>query len=142
MQLTREQLKDLAVSAMKKVDVYPPFIKQFIEQDKVTMYIAGIGYTIDERTEDGLLRVIQSIEAEGNKLVYAVTKNAVGGDMVYALLLVTSEDEEDTVISEFTVDGIPAFEVFSYCYNADCDYCSEYGYITVQNRYGGIRRIG
>lgn len=143
MKKTREELKSMAVGFLQKVGIYRPFIDQFEKEDKITMFISGIGYTIDEQTEDNLLAVIKKVENNGERLVYAVSKNVIGNDIVYALLLVTQEDSNvDDVGVVCLINGVFIYDVLAYCYNADCDYCSEYGYITVQNRYGGIRRIG
>lgn len=142
MNKTREEMKALAVKAMKEMGVYAPFIKDFEETDAVTMYIAGLGYTIDKNTEDDLQTVIKKVEEEYNVLVYAVSKNIIGGDTVYALMCVGEKDTARSVLSKSTRDGMAIYELFAYCYNASCDVFSEFGYIWVQNRYGGLRRIG
>lgn len=138
---TREELKELAIYAMQKMEVDKPFVNQFARSDKVTMYIGGFGYTIDKQTEDRLLAVINQVEKDYNVLVYAVSKNMVCDDTVYSLLVVTNQDNKSTILSKRKIDGIPAYDVFAYAYNATEDHFSEFGYITVQNLYGGIRRI-
>lgn len=140
---TREELKAIAVDVLKKMNIHSPFVQQFEKEDKVTMFISGLGYTIDANTEDHLLAVIKGIESNGERVVYAVSKNALDGEIIYTLLLVTQEDSGvDTVIGEHHVDGIPVYHVFSYCYNRDYQEFSEYGYVTVQERFGGVRRVG
>lgn len=136
----REQFKELAIYAMEKMKLSNHNIRAFQESDEVLLYVNGLGYSIDE-CDDDVEDIITRIEAKRDKMVYAVCKNIDDGDTVYALLIVRAEDEEDTIAEEYTIDGISAFKVFCYCYNADYNEDSKYQYITVQNLYGGIRRI-
>lgn len=144
MEKTRQELKQIAISVLNEMGIYLPFVKRLDKKDEITMFISGIGYSIDEETEDNLFSVIKRIEKDGEHVVYAVTKNMNSdGDRVYALLVVTEEDSGvDTVIDRYEQDDIPAYRVFAYLYYPECDDYNGWSYVKVQNRYGGVRRIG
>jgi hypothetical protein len=130
--------KEVAISAMKSLDIYAPYIKKFEKDGTVTLFERFGGYYIDEDNEPELLKKIREFEAETGSLVYAVTHNIFEFGECYSFLIISKYDEEWDMTLEEVKDGY----AFSYVWNKTDDYCSEFGTITVKSFGGGIARVG
>jgi hypothetical protein len=130
--------KEVAISAMKSLDIYKPYIKKFEKDGTVTLFEGFGGYYIDESQEPELLKKIREFEEETGSLVYAVTHNIFEFGECYSFLIISKYEEEWSMTLEEVKDGY----AFSYVWNKTDDYCSEFGTIGVKSFGGGIARVG
>lgn len=130
--------KEVAISAMKSLDIYKPYIKKFEKDGTVTLFEGFGGYYIDEYQEPELLKKIRAFEEETGSLVYAVTHNIFEFGECYSFLIISKYEEEWSMTLEEVKDGY----AFSYVWNKTDDYCSEFGTIALKSFGGGIARIG
>lgn len=130
--------KECAISAMKALDIYKPYIKKFEKDGTVTLFERFGGYYIDEYQEPELLKLIKAFEESSGSLVYAVTHEMTEFGELYDFLIISKYEEE----WESILEDIKDHYAFAYVYNKDNEYCSEYGTITVKSFGGGIARIG
>jgi hypothetical protein len=130
--------KEVAISAMKSLDIYKPYIKKFEKDGTITLFERFGGYYIDEVQEPELLKKIREFEAETSSLVYAVTHEMFEFGECYSFLIISKYEEEWSMTLEEVKDGY----AFSYVWNKTDDYCSEFGTITVRSFGGGIARVG
>ena len=129
--------KEKALECMQKLDIYKPYIRKFEKDGTITLFERFGGYYITNDQEPELLNKIKEFEAETGSLVYAVTREIFEFGECYSFLCV-SKYEEDW---EFTVDVGPyGAYVWSWVWNKDYEYCSEYGTIGVKSFGGGIMR--
>ncbi len=130
--------KEVAISAMKSLDIYKPYIKKFEKDGTVTLFERFGGYYIGEDNEPELLKKIREFEAEYDSIVYAVTHTFTEFGELYEFLCISKYEEE----WEDTLADIKDSYVFSYVWNKTDDYCSEFGTIAVKSFGGGIARVG
>ncbi len=130
--------KEVAISAMKSLDIYKPYIKKFEKDGTVTLFERFGGYYIDEDNEQELLKKIREFEAEYGSIVYAVTHTMTEFGELYEFLCISKYEEE----WEDTLADIKDGYAFSYVWNKTDDYCSEFGTIIVNSIGGGIARVG
>lgn len=130
--------KQVAIKAMKALDIYEPYIKKFEKDGTVTMFERFGGYYIDEANEPELLHKIRKFEAEYGSLVYAVTHTFTQFGELYEFLHISKYDEE----WEMTLEEIKDNYAFVYVWNKTNDWCSEFGTIAVKSFGGGIARVG
>ena len=130
--------KEVAISAMKSLDIYAPYIKKFEKDGTVTLFEGFGGYYIDEDNEPELLKKIREFEEETGSLVYAVTHNIFEFGECYSFLIISKYEEEWSMTLEEVKDGY----AFSYVWNKTDEYCSEFGTIAVRSFGGGIARVG
>lgn len=130
--------KEVALSAMKSLDIYAPYIKKFEKDGTITLFERFGGYYIDENNEPELLKKIKEFEAEYGSIVYAVTHTFTQFGELYEFLCISKYEEE----WEDTLEDIKDGYVFSYVWNKTDDYCSEFGTIAVKSFGGGIARVG
>ena len=128
--------KEVAISAMKALDICAPYIKKFEKDGTVTLFERFGGYYIDEDNEPELLKKIREFEAEYGAMVYAVTHTFTQFGELYDFLCISKYEEE----WDYTLENIKDGYVFSYVWNKTDEWCSEFGTITVQSLGGGIRR--
>ena len=130
--------KEVAISAMKALDIYKPYIHKFEKDGTVTLFERFGGYYIDEVQEPELLKKIREFEAEYGSIVYAVTHEMFEFGECYSFLCISKYEEEWEETLEDVKDGY----AFSYVWNKTDDYCSEFGTIAVKSFGGGIARVG
>lgn len=130
--------KEVALSAMKTLDIYKPYIDKFKKDGTVTLFERFGGYYIEEYNEPELLKKIREFEEETGSLVYAVTHEYTQFGELYDFLIISKYDEE----WEDTLEEIQDKIAFAYVWNVDDDYCSEFGSIAVKSFGGGIARVG
>ena len=129
--------KEVAISAMKSLDIYKPYIKKFEKDGTITLFERFGGYYIDEVQEPELLKKIREFEEETGSLVYAVTHEMFEFGECYSFLIISKYEEEWSMTLEEAKDGY----AFSYVWNKTDEYCSEFGTIAVRSFGGGISRI-
>ena len=129
--------KEVALSAMKTLDIYKPYIKKFEKDGTITLFERFGGYYIDEHNESELLKKIREFEAEYECVVYAVTHEFFMFGECYSFLCVSKYEEE----WEMTLDNVRDGYAWSYVWNKDDEWCSEFGTIAVKSFGGGIARV-
>ena len=128
--------KEKAIECMEKLDIYKPYIQKFKKDGTVTLFERFGGYYIDE-FEAELLNKIKEFEAETGSLVYAVTHEMFVFGECYSFLCVSKYEEDWDMTIE---TGLYGSYVWSYVWNKDAEWCSEYGTIGVKSFGGGIAR--
>ncbi len=136
MNTTKEQRKEVALKALKQLDIYKPYIEGFKDNDQVCFYENFSGYWVYQEPE--IEAKMKEIEKKYNCTVYAITHEYTEFGECYDFLIVTDYPEEwnEVVCSEGN-----RHYVFAYVRNKDDEWCSEFGTIGVQSFGGGIRRI-
>ena len=137
MNTTKEQRKEIAIKYMKELNIYKPYIDGFNKQDWTCFYENFGGFWTYQESE--LEQKLKEIEEKYNCTVYAITHEFTEFGECYDFLLVTDYKEEWNDLITKSQGG---FYAFSYVWNKDDDYCSEFGTIAIQSFGGGIRRIG
>lgn len=130
--------KEVALSAMKSLDIYKPYIEKFKKDGTITLFERFGGYYIDEDNEPELLKKIRAFEAETGSIVYAVTHEIFWFGECYSFLIVSKYEDEWEITLEEVKDGY----AFSYVWNKSDEMCSEFGTIGVKSFGGGIARVG
>ena len=130
--------KEVALSAMKSLDIYAPYIKKFEKDGTITLFERFGGYYIDKDNEPELLKKIKEFEAEYGSIVYAVTHTMAQFGELYEFLCISKYEEE----WDYTLEDIKDGYVFAYVWNKTDEWCSEFGNIAVKSFGGGIARVG
>lgn len=139
MQRTREEVKQEAIKRMKFLKIMPEIIRDFKEDDLVSYSQNGILYWIDGSNEitEFLSEKIKELEEERDCLVYHVieTRYVELGTMYTFLIIPLNDFEWECEKADLEV-GI----AFCYVYNKTFPECSEFGYVTIKNKFGGLVR--
>ena len=130
--------KEVALSAMKSLDIYAPYIKKFEKDGTITLFERFGGYYIDEDNEPELLKEIKKFETEYECIVYAVTHNFFEFGECYSFLCISKYEEE----WDITLHNLKRGLAWSYVWNKTDEWCSEFGTIAVRSFGGGIARVG
>lgn len=130
--------KEKAIEYMQKLDIYKPYIKAFKDKGIVTLFERFGGYYITEDQEPELLNKIKEFEKETDSLVYAVTHELFQFGECYSFLCISKYEEDWDLTLE--TNGYTSY-VWSYVWNKNYDWCSEYGTIAVKSFGGGIARV-
>lgn len=130
--------KEVAISAMKALDIYMPYIEKFKQDGTVTLFERFGGFYIEEDNEPDLFKKIREFEAETGALVYAVTHEYTQFGELYDFLIVSKYTQEWERTLEDVKDGC----AFAYVWNVDDEWCNEFGIIDVKSFGGGIVRVG
>ena len=141
--LTQAEQKERAIKHLEELDIYDPYIDDFIINDTVTMFENFGGYSIggvnagDEEME-WLKNKIKELEEEHEFKVYAVTHEYTDFGECYDMLIVSKYKDDD----EYAVDvrGNDAY-VFCYVLNKDDEDCSEFGTCGFKMFGGGLTRV-
>ena len=136
MQTTKEQRKEQAVKFLNMLDIYKPYIKGFQEKDQVCFFEEYAGFWADQEPE--LYNKMKEIEEKYNCTVYAITHEYLEFGECYDFLIITDYEEE---WEDLVYKGVHDFIAYSYVWNKDDDYCSEFGSVGIRARGGGIMRI-
>ena len=130
--------KEVAIQCLKELDIYKPYFRRFEKDGTVALFARFGGYYMDENQEPELFKKIREFETKTGSLVYAVTHEIFEFGECYNFLCI-SKYEEDW---DYSVETTPyGSYVWSYVWNKDMEYCSEYGTIQVKSFGGGIARI-
>ena len=130
--------KEVAISAMKSLDILPAYINKFKKDRTITLFERFGGFYIEEDNEPELLKKIREFEAEYGSIVYAVTHTFTEFGELYEFLCISKYEEE----WEDTLEEIKDGYAFSYVWNKTDEWCSEFGTIAVKSFGGGIARVG
>lgn len=133
----KQQQKELAISLMKKLNIYQPYIDGFEKENIVSYFERYIGYWAYQ--DKDLNEKLKAIEKEYGCTVYAITHEFTEFGECYSMLIVSKykEDWSRSLITE----GKTHYS-FAYVWNKTDDDCSEFGTIVVKSGFGGITRIG
>lgn len=134
--MTREEMKKEALGRMKKLDIFPTAIKEFIKEDKLNFSMDGILFWLDDEKK----QLVKNFEEQTGGLVYHVIwgKYNVGGDEVTmtSFLYVSPNEEEWELEREDLDEGYP----MAYVINDTFD-CEEFGSIGIKSLLGGVLRV-
>lgn len=133
----QQKQKELAISLMKQLNIYQPYIDIFEKEDVVSYFEHYIGYWAYQDEE--LDSKVKEIEKEYGCRVYAITHEFTEFGECYSFLIV-SKHKEDWSRSLITENKM--HYAFAYVWNKSDDDCSEFGTIVVKSALGGITRIG
>ena len=136
MNVSRENKKVEAINRMKALDLFGPCIKAFKNRDEVQLSeMTGGLYEISSNAE--LTAKVKEFEAEYNALVYHVIHTFTQFGELYNFLYVSDYQEEWEMDHEDLKDNY----IMCYVWNKDDDICSEFGTITVRQKFGGLVRV-
>ena len=133
-----EEKRAEAVSRMKKLGIYPETIRQFEQENLVSISEPPFGAFFWADADD--LERIREFEKEYNALVYVVVRSYTEMGKLDSYLYVSDYTEE---WAEDRNDiAAPESGVMAYTYNNSLPDFSEFGSIGVQKTIGaGLRRI-
>lgn len=130
--------KEKAIECMNALDIYKPYIKAFEKNGTVTLFERFGGYYITKDDEPELLNKIKEFEKDTGSLVYAVTHELFEFGECYTFLCVSKYEEDWERSVEY--GGYGSY-VWSYVWNKDASWCSEYGTTVIKSFGGGIARV-
>lgn len=132
MEATREQMKEEAIKRMKMLGIYPPTIKEFEREDKLNVSRGGFLYCLDDEYKT---KVAKFEEKYGGLAFAVIESNTESGKLLSILYVSTHRDEWESDRL-----GLKSGEPFAYVFNLDAEECSEFGFIGVRKRFGGLVR--
>lgn len=135
--VSRENKKAEAIKRMKALGLFNPCIKVFEKHDEVQLTEPN-GGLYEFRDDAELNEKIKAFEEEHNALVYHVIHTYTQFGELYSFLFVSDYEEEWEMDNEDVKDGY----AIAYVWNKSDDWCSEMGSIVVQERFGGLVRVG
>ena len=132
MEATREQMKEEAVKRMKMLGINPPTIEEFEQEGKLNVSRGGFLYWLDDEYR---AKVAEFEEKYGGLAFAVIESNTEFGKLLSILYVSTHRDEWESDRL-----GLKAGEPFAYVFNLDVEECSEFGFINVRKRFGGLVR--
>ena len=137
MNVSMEIKKAEAISRMKVLDLYAPYIKAFKDKDEIFLSeMTGGVYEFSDNEE--LVAKVKEFEAKHNALVYHVIRTMTQFGELYNFLYVSDYQEEWEMDNADIADGY----AMAYVWNKTDEWCSEFGSIAVRGKFGGIVRVG
>ena len=125
-----------AIKRMKALKLYAPCIKAFEKRDEVQLSeMTGGLYEFSDDEE--LNAKVKAFEEEHNALVYHVIHTFTSFGELYSFLYVSDYEDEWEMDNDDIKDGY----AMSYVWNKDDEWCSEFGSIGIQERFGGLVRV-
>ena len=133
----KQQQKELAISLMKKLDIYQPYIDCFEKENIVSYFERYIGFWAYQ--DKDLDTKVKELEQAYGCTVYAITHEFTEFGECYSMLIVSKykEDWSRSLVTE----GNNHY-AFAYVWNKTDEDCSEFGAVVVKSAFGGITRIG
>ena len=133
----KQQQKELAISLMKKLDIYQPYIDGFEKDNTVCFFERYAGFWAYQDKE--LDAKLKELEQEYGCTVYSITHEFTEFGECYSMLIVSKykEDWSRSLVTE----GKNHY-AFAYVWNKTDEDCSEFGTVVVKSALGGITRIG
>ena len=137
MNVTMEKKREEAIKRMKVLQLFDPCIKAFANRGEVQFSeVTGGLYEFSGNAE--LNAQVREFESEYNALVYHVIHTYTQFGELYNFLYVSDYEEE----WEMDNDDIKDNYAMAYVWNVDVPEYSEFGSIAVQQRFGGLVRVG
>lgn len=135
--VSRENKKQEAIKRMEALGLFKPCIKAFAKYDEVQLTEPTGGlYEFSDNEE--LNAKIKEFEEEYDALVYHVIHTYTQFGELYNFLYVSDYEEE----WEMDITDIEDNYAVAYVWNKSDDWMSEMGGIMVQEKFGGIVRVG
>ena len=133
----KQQQKELAITLMKKLDIYQPYIDVFEKENIVSYFERYIGFWAYQ--DKDLDTKLKELEQAYGCTVYAITHEFTEFGECYSMLIVSKykEDWSRSLVTE----GKNHY-AFAYVWNKTDEDCSEFGTVVVKSALGGITRIG
>lgn len=136
MNVSMEIKKSEAINRMKVLDLYKPYITLFEKDNQIFMSeMTGGVYEFNDNEE--LKSKIKAFEEEHNALVYHVIHTMTQFGELYNFLYISDYQDEWEMDNADIQDGY----ALAYVWNKTDEWCSEFGSIGVQGRFGGIVRV-
>lgn len=136
MNVSKEIKKAEAINRMKALDLYAPYVKSFEKKDEIFLSeMTGGVYEFSDDEE--LIAKIKEFEEEHSALVYHVIHTMTQFGELYNFLYVSDYEEEWAMDNADIADGY----AMAYVWNKTDEWCSEFGSIGVQGKFGGIIRV-
>lgn len=135
MSISMETKKAEAIKRMKVLDLYKPYITLFEKDNQIFMSeMTGGVYEFNDNEE--LVAKVKEFEEEYDALVYHVIRTMTTFGELYNFLYVSKYEEEWEMDNADIADGY----AMAYVWNKADEWCSEFGSIGVQGKFGGIVR--
>lgn len=135
MNISIETKKAEAIKRMKALDLYKPYITLFEKDNQIFMSeMTGGVYEFNDNEE--LIAKVKAFEEEYDALVYHIIRTMTQFGELYNFLYVSKYQEEWETDNEDIAEGY----ALVYVWNKTDDWCSEFGSIGVQGKFGGIVR--
>lgn len=132
----QQQQKEMAISLLKQLGIYQPYIDGFEKDDTVCFFEHYAGFWAYQDEE--LINKVKEIEKEYGCRVYAITHEFTDFGECYSMLLVSKYKEE---WSRSIVSNKGTHYAFAYVWNKTDEWCSEFGTVGVKSGFGGITRV-
>ena len=136
MKISTETKREEAIQRMKTLGLFKPCIKAF--KDRFEVQLSEMtGGLYEFYSDEELNAKIKEFEEEHDALVYHVIHTFTQFGELYSFLYVSDHKDEWGMDNEDIKNGY----VMAYVWNKDDDWCSEFGTISVRERFGGLVRI-
>ena len=139
--ITKTEAREEAVKRMKLLNIFPQTINEFEDEGTVNYsdYGCGILYWLD----DSMKKMVSKFEDDHNAVVYHVIHDRTAFGELLSLLFVGVDEqeyweEEREELQDRSEDG--NIYTRAYVYNLSEPMFSEYGYIGITPKNGGLRR--
>lgn len=136
MRISKENKKAEAINRMKMLGLSKSCIKAFQDRDEVQLSETNGELTELSKNEE-LRTYIENLEKTDKILIYHVLHTNTPFGEMYSFLLVSDYGEE----WESDRRNVKNNRLLSYVWNKDVPEYSEYGYIVVTQRSGGLTRL-
>lgn len=135
MKISREEKKIEALDRMKRLGVFSETIKQFEQEDLVSISEPPIGAFFWVENEE--LEEMRRFEQRNNALVYVIIRSYTTIGKMDSYLYVSDYKDE----WQRDRDMLSSNETFAYVINRNMPYCSEFGSIGIRRTIaGGLAR--
>lgn len=136
MNIPIEKKKEEAIKRMKALGIFTETIRQFKNEYLVSYSEPPLGanYWLDDEQK----KIVKEFEEEYNALVYFVIRSYTQFGKLDTILYVSDHNEE----WEMDKKDLECGYAYAYVYNYDIPEYSEIGSVAVQNRFGGLVRVG
>lgn len=135
MNIPNGKKKQEAIQRMKTLGIFPQTIRQFKGGEvSYSEPPLGANYWLDDEQK----KIVKEFEEEYNALVYFAVRSYTEFGKLDAFLYVSDYEEEWEMDREDIQDGYAV----AYVYNHDVPEYSEVGSIVIQERFGGLVRVG
>lgn len=134
MRMTRDEKVSEALERMRLLKFHPNVITEFLRNQTINASEGGgFLFWLTEKEKD----VVTDFENTHNALVYHVIRNTTELGALLSLMYVSDNKDEWVIDREDIKNGEPLV----YVKNMDDDMMSEFGYISITPRYGGLVRV-